>query len=34
MSDLGNATDEMLVDLGICYAYRALYYMDLVQIME
>ena len=34
MIDLGNATDEMLVDLGICYAYRALYYMDLVQIME
>ncbi len=34
MIDVESATDEMLVDLGICYAYRALYYMDLVQIME
>lgn len=34
MIDTESATSEMLVDLGICYAYRALYYMDLVQIME
>ena len=30
MINTENATEEMLVDLGICYAYRALYYMDLV----
>lgn len=34
MIDAENATDEMIVDLGICHAFRALYYMDLVQIME
>ena len=34
MIDPETANQEMLVDLGICYAYRALYYMDLVQIME
>ena len=27
-------TDAQKTNLGICYAYRALYYLDLVQIME
>lgn len=34
MIDAGNLDDTKKGYLGICYAYRALYYMDLVQIME
>lgn len=32
--DPENMTDAQKNNLGICYAYRALYYLDLVQIME
>lgn len=34
MIDLNDLDDTKKGYLGICYAYRALYYMDLVQIME
>lgn len=32
--DPNNMSDTQKTYLGICYAYRALYYLDLVQIME
>ena len=32
--DPANMTEGQKHNLGICYAYRALYYLDLVQIME
>lgn len=32
--DPENMTESQKHNLGICYAYRALYYLDLVQIME
>jgi hypothetical protein len=32
--DIDDLNDTKKGFLGICYAYRALYYMDLVQIME
>ena len=34
MIDVDSATEEMIADLGICYAFRAMYYMELVQVME